>query len=536
MNMSLEEARKREAAARSVVAEKAGLRKEAQRMLVDARDAQVAADDMRAEARAVVDSLRVRLRETRAAITPNEAAHKRAQGALDSAKEALENARAERREGEALIAQAERDRDEAERLLADAQFQLDSAGVRESSARADLDLKVQRATDAQRQLDVAFTSIEEAQEEVREAEDRLRDARADAEALPANYDPLERVVREREGALARAVSVSKEAQRALDRERRRQEDAELMAADAKKAYEQAQDNLRTAIAAADKAEAEMNGARQLADLGEEGQRRQEEAVAAYTAAGDVRSAAMSVNAQALTALADADVEAIRVRLSCEAAAVALDDANAVQARADRELREAREAIEHATRERRQCDELVQRRIHELEEAKGNLERLELIGREAAEENAAAQLGLKDIQDIAIRNGKASRDAAGTLDERRHALTAAVSEVERARTALVSLKENERACADQVALAQAVADEAAQALADAQRFITDAENRIEQQLEVMRAAEHRSEALSLRYRKADEMLSRAQREFDVANADLTDAEVAVIMAEIDARSV
>ena len=53
---------------------------------------------------------------------------------------------------------------------------------------------------------------------------------------------------------------------------------------------------------------------------------------------------------------------------------------------------------------------------------------------------------------------------------------------------------------------------------------------------MRAAEHRSEALSLRYRKADEMLSRAQREFDVANADLTDAEVAVIMAEIDARSV
>ncbi len=535
MNMSLEEARQKEEAARLVVSEKAAARKEAQRLLLDARDALRVANETRAKARDVADELRAQLRETRAAITPSEAANVRALGELDSAKARLEAARVARGECEERLVVAEANRDEAERLLAEAQFQLDSAGMRESSARADLDHKVQRATDAQREFDVALTAIEDARNDVKRIEGLLRDARADVEALPTNDDPLERVVREREGALQRAVAKADKAQQELDGGRQQQKDAEVAAADAKRAYEQAQANLRTAIAASDKAEAQMNDARRLQDLGPEGQKRQADALAAYAAANDVRSAAMTVNAQALTALADADVEAIRVRLACEAAAVALDDANAVRARAERELREAQQAVEHAALERRERDELVQRRAAELQEAKSELERLEIIGAEAAEENAAAQEGLRDIQDIAIQNGKASRDAAGTLDERRHALSDTVSGVELARNELVSAREYEHECADGVEAAKAVAEVAGQKLADAQRFIEDAQKRIAEQQEVMRAAEQRAETISLRYRKADEMLSLAQRELDVANADLTDAEVAIIMAQIDSRA-
>ena len=52
---------------------------------------------------------------------------------------------------------------------------------------------------------------------------------------------------------------------------------------------------------------------------------------------------------------------------------------------------------------------------------------------------------------------------------------------------------------------------------------------------MFACERETVALGMQFREADENLSAAQRELDIAHADLTDAEVSIIMAEIDARN-
>jgi hypothetical protein len=73
------------------------------------------------------------------------------------------------------------------------------------------------------------------------------------------------------------------------------------------------------------------------------------------------------------------------------------------------------------------------------------------------------------------------------------------------------------------------------LADARAFMEDAEQRIEEQREVVFACERETVSLGMRFREADEILSAAQRELDIAHADLTDAEVSIIMAEIDARN-
>jgi len=281
----------------------------------------------------------------------------------------------------------------------------------------------------------------------------------------------------------------------------------------------------------------MREAQQMADLGldEQDTITREDAVAAFAAAGDVRSAAMAVNAQTLTELADADVEAIRLRIACDQAAVRLDEANAARARADRELREAREDIARVRARREECKRVISERDIELRDAKENLERLEVLGREAVEENAAAQQGLREVQDEAVRSGQASRDAAGMLDERRRALSESVSAVELARNELAQSKVYEQECAERVEATAATSQAATQALADAHRFIEEAEKRIEQQREAMHDVELHVEELTQAYRRADEAFSVAQREYDVAAADLTDAEVSVIMAEIDSHS-
>ena len=70
-----------------------------------------------------------------------------------------------------------------------------------------------------------------------------------------------------------------------------------------------------------------------------------------------------------------------------------------------------------------------------------------------------------------------------------------------------------------------------------RYSSSAQNEasIEQQREAMRDVELHVEELTQAYRRADETFSVAQREYDVAAADLTDAEVSVIMAEIDSHN-
>jgi chromosome segregation ATPase len=317
----------------------------------------------------------------------------------------------------------------------------------------------------------------------------------------------------------------------------RLEASERVATRAKRNYETAQANLRTAISSADRAELAMRDAQQRVEIDQNDEAREEHAraVANYAAAGDVRSAAMTVNARALTTLADADVEVIRNRIARDRAAVGLDEANAACARAERELREAREAIDASNAERKKAQDVVAQLEGEARLARRNLERVELVAQEATEENAAAQTGLKDVQDGALRSGEETRVAADTLDERRRRLSDCVSAVERARNALVAAKRTEEECASRLDAAQTAYDAASATFFEAKSFIEDAERRMGDQREEIRRAEAHVTELTSAYRRADEELSTAQRELDVAHSDLTDAEVSVIMAEIDSRA-
>lgn len=535
MSITYEEAKAREAEARAVVEGKVAARDEKRGVYEAARSALKGAEQTREAAKNTLDELQQRLRATREAIMPNKAATKRAALELASTEAEYAAAQQARQEGERRLAQLERERDEVSALLDGAQENLERTGEFEISSRVSLDERVQRATDAQRSLDAAMRAVEEAQADVKKAQRALDDALELQSSLPADDDPLERMVRTKNDALQKAVDASKKAASDLTALREGQVDAEKAAQKAKGAYEQAQVNLRTAIAAADKAEAHMRDVQQRAAIGDEAAlAEQTDAVAAFAAAGDVRSAAMTVNARALTELADADVEAIRIRIACDEAAMALDEANATRARTERELREAKEAVRASQSERSKTADFVSTLEARLADAKANLERVELVNREAAEENALAQKGLREMQEQAVLYGQQSRDAASALDGRRHELSDIVSSVELARVELQSLKRKEQQGAERADAARHVSESAERALAEAQGFIARAEAEIERQQSIIADTERRIEGLAAAFRKADEAYSTAQRDLEVANADLTDAEVSVFMAEINER--
>ena len=142
--------------------------------------------------------------------------------------------------------------------------------------------------------------------------------------------------------------------------------------------------------------------------------------------------------------------------------------------------------------------------------------------------------LRLVADEDQRYGRREIVAAGTLDERRRALSESVSAVELARNELAQGKVREEECAERVKVTAATSQAATKALEDAHRFIAEAQRRIEEQRAAMRDVERHVEELTQAYRRADETFSIAQREYDVAAADLTDAEVSVIMAEIDSH--
>lgn len=534
MGVSYEEAKRLEKKAREDVAQKTIVRNEAKRTLEEARRALTSAEQARVDAKKGIEELQVRLRSTREAIMPCEAASKRAHLELTASQGDLEKIRDERIAAEEELSQLEVARDQAEALLDGAQVDARKLGENETSSRVTLDARVQRATDAQRALDAAMQAIDEATQEADAARRRVEKAKLADASLPKDDDPLMQAIRSREEELEKAIAHSKEAASHLQNTRRRLTAAEKASAKAKEAYEKAQANLRTAIASADKAEAKLRDVQQQPELDQQDKEQQARARADYAAASDVRSAAMTVNARALTALADADVEAIRLRIACDEAANAVDESNANRARAERELREAQEAIEQSKRERQESARAIAKLEDELHEIEANLERLELIGREALEENAAAQKGLKEMQERAVVDGQKSRDAADVLDGRRHELSDIVASVELGRARLMSLRNRERDCAARVETAFAICEEADVALGEAQSFIVDAQGQIDAKRAAMSNAERRAAELSVAYRNADEELSRAQRDLDVAQADLTDAQVSIIMAEIDER--
>lgn len=534
MGIPLSQAKKLAEEARIAVGKSTLARDEARATFEAAQDALEASKKKRLDTKAVIEDLQAKLKTTREAIMPNEAASKRAHLELTATQEALNKAHGERVEAEKRLSELEEKRDRAEALLTGAEQNVERTGENEVCSRATLDERVQRATDAQRALDAAIKAVEQGKEDVERAQKRLDKARSAEAALPNDNDPLNREVARKQDALQRAIASSKEAAAVLEEKRVARATAESAALTAKETYEQAQNNLRTAIAAADRADGMIREMQRQAGVDEGDKAMLARLRSDYAAAQDVRSAAMVINARALTELADADVEAIRLRIACEEAASVLDASNASRARAERELREAVEAVERSNDNRKATRSIVEAQEMRLKEAQENLARLKQANEEAVQNNAAAQADLRDMQEQAVEYGQKSREAADTLDGRRHELSDIVSWIEYERNQLFMLKEHEEQCAANVDAAYAVNQEADQALEKARSFIVEAEGEIARLKKVVADTERQTQELGAVFRSADEAYSTAQRNLDVANADLTNAEVSVIMAEIDER--
>lgn len=240
---------------------------------------------------------------------------------------------------------------------------------------------------------------------------------------------------------------------------------------------------------------------------------------------------MQTNAQALTALADADVRCIRIRISRDATVRALDAANAKKARAEREIKECAEAIENAQSLRDSSVAEVTRLKAELDAARTDQERLDSQLRQATADNTEAQRGLREVQDTAIRTGQANRSAASVLDMRTHALSVAVGAVEMVRAEASEAKNRMRECESRLHEATKAEEDAKAAVEDAKAFSDDADYRIAEQRSIAAEAQRERIQVAARLKDAEERLYTLQREFDIVQSDLTDAEVAVIMAEI-----
>jgi chromosome segregation ATPase len=534
MGMTYAEATALVEKARVVVAERSAVRDEAKDRFNEARDALDQARQAQASCKEAIQELQTKLKLTRDAIMPNEAACKRALLELQATQEALSVAQKQRMKAEDSLRQLEVERDQAEELLGGAEQNFERMGVHEVSSRATLDERVQAATDAQRALDAALRMVDDAKVDVRREEEKLEKFRKVESSLPQNYGTLEREVQRAQDAMKKAVIASESAAQILEETREAQAAAESQAKELKAAYENAQANLRTAISAADRAETKLQKTALSAHDDEDKMNEIVHLRAEYAAAQDVRTAAMEVNARTLTQLADADVEAIRLRIACENASSSLDRANASRARAERELREAEEAVAHSQQERENTQRIVAAQEARLAEANANLKKLEEAAVAAADRNAAAQSDLRVMQEEAVRYGRESRAAADKLDGRRHELSNIVASIEVSREQLLLLRDREKKNASSVDAAYNVHQRATQALADAHEFIARAEREIEAKRAELSDAESVLSEVTAAFRMADETYSSAQRDYEVANADLTDAEVSLIMAEIDGR--
>ena len=522
MNIRLEEARIRADELRRNLAKKQEKRDAAKAEVEAAREELEILENRRATAEAEEAELTSRVRNTKDGTETLEANALKATTAEQAARAAYDEAAEILKAATERLRQEEETRDEAERALAEAQQMLIEAGELERSSRGQLDARIQRAMDAQRTLDQVTFEAQDAQERVDNAERALSRAREAQAELPVDDEVLRRQERQKHVDLAEAIQEARSASDKLVIERQRLERAESEARDAKQAYETAQERLRSAIEAADKADEQR--------VDEDGSS-STEGIYAYVAATDLRSRAMQTNAQALTALADADVRCIRIRISRDATVRALDAANAKKARAEREIKECAEAIENAQSLRDSSVAEVTRLKAELDAARTDQERLDSQLRQATADNTEAQRGLREVQDTAIRTGQANRSAASVLDMRTHALSVAVGAVEMVRAEASEAKNRMRECESRLHEATKAEEDAKAAVEDAKAFSDDADYRIAEQRSIAAEAQRERIQVAARLKDAEERLYTLQREFDIVQSDLTDAEVAVIMAEI-----
>ena len=136
-----------------------------------------------------------------------------------------------------------------------------------------------------------------------------------------------------------------------------------------------------------------------------------------------------------------------------------------------------------------------------------------------------------MQNTAIRPGPAHRSAASVLDMRTHALSVAVGAVEMVRAEASEAKNRMRECESRLHEATKAEEDAKAAVEDAKAFSDDADYRIAEQRSIAAEAQRERIQVAARLKDAEERLYTLQREFDIVQSDLTDAEVAVIMAEI-----
>jgi len=531
MGISLADAKVLEDKTRKVVLRKTAVRDAARKTLNDARAALKAAHDERDAVLLSIEQLKIKLAATQEAIMPSENASRLAGVQLDSAQKELAKAREERIAAEAMLVLMEKEKEQAERLLEGAQEDLQKSGEIESTSREHLDEKLQDASDAQQVMDDALHAIDEARTEVEASRAALFKARAGYTSLPRDEDSLAQAAEEKLKDVEKARKEVEWAQRELDALHTKHGDIDTLAQAAREEYDRVQKELHEAEAAKDRARASLRIVKQLPGLDANEREQIDEAQAEYDAAVARCEEVQEKNKQALTAYADADVEVIRFRLANEEATKRLEEAQGkldIEEQAHQALCDA--AQKSADELKSSSDEVAKLEYH-LRESEERLARLENEGMAATEHNATAQRGLKEMQEIALRYGRQSRNAASILDGRRHKLGDIVSAIEVGITQLDSLKRREEESAGRLDRAYAANQRAYDELNKSKGFIYSAQKEIDAKTAEVKETERHIVELAATVYNAEQSLTAANRELEAAQAEYTDAQVAVIMAEI-----
>jgi chromosome segregation ATPase len=531
MGVSLADAKVLEDIAREEVERKTAARNSARKSLENARKALQEAHEARAAALKEIEELREQLKATQQAIMPSENASRIAGVTLNSTQKELAKAREERIAAEAMLALMKKEKEQAERLLNGAQEELEKSDEIETSSKEHLDEKLQSATDAREAMDAAMHAIDDARMEVERCRIALLKARSSYSSLPRNEDSLTHAAEDKLREIDEAQKGVETAQDELVSLHSHQEEVEMLAQEAREAYDRVQRDLHLAEDAKERAQANLRLAIQLPGLDRNEREQLERAQAEFDAAVTHCEELKEQNKIALTAYADADVEVIRFRLANEEATRRLEEAQAKLNDTEKEHNSLCDAAKESASAIQQSSEEVAKLEDRLRSAEERLAQLEHEGRAATENNATAQQGLKEMQEIALRYGRQSRNAANILDGRRHKLSDIVSAIEVGITQLESLRRREEECAIRLNKAYAANQEAYDALNKSKVFIYSAQKNIGGKAAEVAATEKRIAELETAVTAGEVSLSRASHDLDIAMSSYTEAQVAVIMAEI-----
>lgn len=531
MGLSLADARVLEDKAREEVERKSVAHDTARQALVNARTALHDANESRADALKTIEELRTKLKATQLAIMPSENASRMARLELESAQKELAKSREERIAAEAMLVLMEKEKEQAERLLSGAQEDLEKSDEIESSSRESLDKKLQSASDAQQAMDDVLRAIDEARTEVEAARAELFKARAANTSLPRDEDSLSQAAKEKLKDVEEARKGVEAVQEELEALRNRQEEVDLHAQTARETYDKVQQDLHQAEAAKDRARSTLLIAERLPGLDDSERQQLEKAQADYDTAVAYCEEVQEQYKVALTAYADADVEVIRFKLANEETSKRLEEAKEHLAQAELAHQSLCDAAQKSASELRESSDEIERLEKHLKESEERLAQLESDGKAATQNNETEQRGLKEMQEIALRYGRQSRNAASILDGRRHKLSDIVSAIEVGATQLESLKRREEESAKRLDTAFSANQQAVDTLRESKGFILIAQQEIDAKTNEVLAAEKRIGALEDAVRSAEATLVAAKSSLEHAKTELTDAQVSVIMAEI-----